>query len=152
MAGSKTRRPDKLHDDALCGIYWSETALAEALPSMIDNASGGMLKTGLRMLLNETQGQIEKLESIFHSLGKDIQARECAIMSSILREGKITVQSALPGEETDAAIIETCQKAERHSMASYKTLLALSEELSKRHEAGSIAGAGLKQAEQAEVL
>lgn len=138
MTENKMNTLRQVFEDSLKGIYWSEKALTEALPEMISNASNDMLKEGLSMHLEETHGQVERLERIFESMGTQPQAKECMAMAAMLKEGKMMVQSAAPGPIRDTVIVEACRKVEHYEMASYEALMAVGEKLEQKGEVADL--------------
>src|SRR3982750_3785417 len=71
----------KLFEDELKDIYWAEKALTKALPKMAKKATSAELKEAILAHLDETQGQIEKVEQVFEIIGKKAQAKKCEAMA-----------------------------------------------------------------------
>ena len=51
-------------------LYDAEHQITEALPKMAERASDDDLKKAFRNHLQETRGQIERLETVFEKLGQ----------------------------------------------------------------------------------
>lgn len=112
----------KLFEDELKDIYWAEKALTKALPKMVKNATNEDLIMALENHLEETEGQIEKLEQVFESIGKKAQAKKCEAMAGLVKEAEEIMKETDKGAMRDAGIISAGQKVEHYEIASYGTL------------------------------
>ncbi len=112
----------KLFEDELKDIYWAEKALTKALPKMAKNATAPELVEALNNHLNETEGQIEKLEQVFAILGKKPTAKKCEAMAGLVKESGEIMQNTDKGGMRDAGIISAGQKVEHYEIATYGTL------------------------------
>lgn len=113
-----------LFEDQLKDIYWAEKALTKALPKMIKNATSEELIEGLKMHLEETHEQIERLEKVFESIDKKPVAKKCDAMEGLIKEAESIMDSSEEGPMCDAGIILAGQKIEHYEIASYGTLCA----------------------------
>ena len=66
---------DDLLLHGLQDIYYAEKQITKALPKIIEKATNQDLKTGLKNHLEETKGQIDRLEKAFAKLGKEPKGR-----------------------------------------------------------------------------
>lgn len=114
----------ELFEDELKDIYWAEKALTKALPKMAKNATAKELVDGINNHLEETRGQVARLEQVFEILGKKAQAKKCDAMAGLLEEGQGIIEETKEGPVRDAGIISACQKVEHYEIASYGTLAA----------------------------
>lgn len=112
----------KLFEDSLKDIYWAEKALTKALPKMAKNATSPELVEAIETHLEETQGQIDKLEEVFESIGKKAVAKKCDAMEGLIKEGEGIMKETKKGPMRDAGIIAAAQKVEHYEIASYGTL------------------------------
>ena len=127
-----TRTPEaesalkELFVDELKDIYWAEKHLAAALPKMIKGATSEDLKNTISTHLEETKGQITRLESVFESVGEKAVAKKCLAMEGLLKEAAELLEDTDKGTEVrDVAIISAAQKVEHYEIASYGTLRTL---------------------------
>lgn len=121
---------EKLHElfvDGLKDIYWAEKALTKALPKMIKNATAEELVTGLTKHLEETKGQITRLEEVFGSIEEKPVAKKCPAMEGLIEEAEEVMEECDEGGMRDAGIIATGQKVEHYEIATYGTLRAFAE-------------------------
>src|ERR1700759_1517931 len=116
----------ELFVDELKDIYWAEKHLATALPKMIKGATSEDLKNTISTHLEETKGQITRLESVFESVGEKAVAKKCLAMEGLLKEATELLSDTDKGTEVrDVAIISAAQKVEHYEIASYGTLRTL---------------------------
>ena len=118
---------DDLLLHGLQDIYYAEKEITKALPKMIEKATNQDPKTGLKHHLEETKGQIDRLEKAFAKLGKEPKAVTCHAIDGIIKEadesaGEIDDKSVL-----DAAIVANYQAVEHYEIARYGTLIAWAE-------------------------
>ncbi|MFT3902694.1 MAG: ferritin-like domain-containing protein [Niabella sp.] len=137
--------------DGLKDIYWAEKALAKALPKMQKNASSGKLKTAIGNHLEETKGQIARLEEVFKLIGKKAQAEKCDAMDGLLKEGDSILKETKPGAVRDAGIIAASQKVEHYEIATYGTLATFASQLGHK-EASKLLQDTLKQEKSCDSL
>lgn len=116
---------DQLKDfmiDGLKDLYWAEKALVKNLPKMAKNATSPHLKTAVNDHLDETKGQVTRLEDAFKALQLKPQAVKCEAMNGLIKEAKEIMEETEPGAVRDAGIIAAAQKVEHYEIASYGTL------------------------------
>ena len=126
----------ELFEAQLKDIYWAEKALIKALPKMARQATSEELAAGLTDHLEETRGQIVRLEKVFELLGKKAQAKKCEAMEGLIKEGEGIMEETAQGPVRDAGIIAAAQKVEHYEIASYGTLAAFATLLGEEEVAG----------------
>ncbi len=122
----------QLHElfvDELKDIYWAENALTKALPKMAENASSPELVEAIENHLEETEGQINKLEQVFEILGQEAEGKKCEAMAGLIKEGESIMENTEQGPQRDAGIISAAQKVEHYEIASYGTLRTFAQTL-----------------------
>ncbi len=123
--------------DSLKDIYWAEKTLLKAIPKMIKNATSSNLIEGLKGHLEETKGQVTRLEKVFELMGKKAQAKKCEAMAGLTKEAEEIMSETEPGVVRDAGIILAAQKVEHYEIATYGTLCAFAKALGE-DEVGTI--------------
>ena len=116
-----------LHDafiDELRDTYDAEKQLTKALPKLAKAASSPELRQAFESHLEETQGQIERLEQIFESLDEKVRGKHCDGIAGIIEEGKSIMEEDFDEPTMDACLIAAGQRAEHYEMAAYGTLVA----------------------------
>jgi ferritin-like metal-binding protein YciE len=113
--------------DELRDIYHAEKQLTRALPKMARAASNEQLKQAFTQHLEETQGQIERLEQVFEKLDTRTRGKHCHAMEGLIEEAKEIMEMGLSPELLDVALIAAAQKVEHYEIAGYGTLHALAQ-------------------------
>lgn len=123
----------KLLLDSVKDIYWAENHLVKTLPKLINAASLPSLKDALNNHLEETKGQVERLNEIFRLLGTDPEAKKCDGMEGLAKEGEGCIENTDSGTAArNLAIIMSAQKTEHYEIASYSGLVDLASNLGEQ--------------------
>ena len=119
-----------LHDafiDELRDTYDAEKQLTKALPKLAKAATNAKLRAAFESHLQETQGQIARLEQVFESLDEKVRGKHCDGIAGIIEEGKSIMEEDFDETTMDACLIAAGQRAEHYEMAAYGTLVAWAE-------------------------
>jgi ferritin-like metal-binding protein YciE len=119
-----------LHDafiDELRDTYDAEKQLTKALPKLAKASSNARLRQAFESHLQETQGQIARLEKVFESLDEKVRGKHCDGIAGIIEEGKAIMEEDFDESTMDACLIAAGQRAEHYEMAAYGTLVAWAE-------------------------
>jgi ferritin-like metal-binding protein YciE len=120
---------DDLLVHELQDIYHAEGQILKALPKMIKAASHPELQRAFEEHLEQTEGQVERLEQVFKLLGVPVKGRKCEGMAGLIEEGKKTMEEDAEPSVLDAALIAAAQKVEHYEIASYGCLATYAEML-----------------------
>ena len=71
-------------------IYYAEHQITKALPKMMDLATNRDLAAGLKLHLEETNKQIERLDQVFKKLGKKPSGTDCPAIDGLIKESDST--------------------------------------------------------------
>jgi ferritin-like metal-binding protein YciE len=110
---------EELLVEELKDLYSAEKQIIRALPKVIKAVSTPDLQEGLTNHLEETKGQVARLEKIGEMLGKKMTGKTCAGMKGVLEEGSEVLEDTEKGLVRDAALISACQRVEHYEMAGY---------------------------------
>ena len=116
-----------LHDafiDELRDTYDAERQLTKALAKLARAATAPALREAFESHLDETQGQIERLERVFETLDEKPRGKHCEGIAGIIEEGKSIMEEDFDDTAMDACLIAAGQRAEHYEMAAYGTLVA----------------------------
>lgn len=108
--------------DTLKDIYYAEKQILKTLPKMAKAAQSPELKAGFEKHQMETEGQVERLELIFESLGKPARGKTCDAIIGIIDEGKSIMDEFKGTAALDAGLISAAQAVEHYEIARYGTL------------------------------
>lgn len=117
----------------LSDTYSAEKQLTRALSKLAREASSEQLKTAFSSHLEETQGQIERIDQIVEQEANvRIKRMKCVAMEGLIEEANEVIESTEKNEVRDAALIAAAQKVEHYEIAAYGTLCTLAEQLGYR--------------------
>jgi ferritin-like metal-binding protein YciE len=118
--------------EELRDIYHAEKQLVKALPKMAKAAKAAKLRQAFEHHLEETKGQVERLEQVFDKLDARSSGKRCEAMEGLIEEAKEMIEVIKTPEVLDAALIVGAQKVEHYEIASYGSVCALAEALGQR--------------------
>jgi len=100
-------------------LYSAENQLLKALPKMAKAASAPELKEAFTSHLEETRGQVQRLEEIFEELEASPRGKKCKAMEGLIAEGKDIIEEDGNPSVKDAALIASAQRVEHYEIAGY---------------------------------
>ena len=112
----------KLYVDELKDLYSAENQLVKALPKMAKAAVSEELREGFESHLDQTKGQVQRLETIFQSLNESPKGKKCAAMEGLIQEGSEVMEEDFEDAVLDAALIGAAQRVEHYEIAAYGTV------------------------------
>jgi len=118
---------EKLFIEELRDIYNAEKQLTRALPRMAKAAESPDLERAFTSHLNETEGQIKRLERVFQEVGQAVRGKKCKGMEGLIEEGKEMMEEDGEPQVIDAALIASAQKVEHYEIAAYGCLRTYAE-------------------------
>ncbi|MBA2301637.1 MAG: ferritin-like domain-containing protein [Acidobacteria bacterium] len=116
-----------LHDafvDELRDTYDAEKQILKALPKMRKAATSPELASAFEAHLEETRGQVQRLEEVFAGLDEKVRGKHCEGVAGIIKEGKSVMEEDFDDTTMDACLIASAQRVEHYEMAAYGTLVA----------------------------
>lgn len=103
-------------------VYFAEHEITKALPKMIKAATSPGLKAAFKNHLDETKGQIERLDAVFKLLDMKPQSVACEAIKGILKEGEEIIEDFAGTQALDAGLIAAAQAVEHYEIARYGTM------------------------------
>ena len=122
----------KLYIEELRDLYSAENQLLKALPKMAKGADSDELKKAFENHLEETEGHVERLETIFEDLDESPKGKTCKAMKGLVEEGSEILEQEGDESVLDAGIIAAGQKVEHYEIASYGTVRTFAELLGEK--------------------
>ena len=114
----------------LSDTYSAEKQLTRALAKLSREASSEKLSAAFKAHLEETHGQIERIDQIVEQeKNLKIKRMKCVAMEGLIEEANEVIESTEKNEVRDAALIAAAQKVEHYEIASYGTLATLAQQL-----------------------
>ena len=114
---------------ALSDVASAEKQITKGLPKMARAATDPKLVEAFKAHLEETRGQIERIDAVVESIGMRLKRIKCAAMEGLIEEASEEIEEIEKGPVLDAALIGAAQKVEHYEIASYGTLVALAKQL-----------------------
>jgi len=128
--GDQSMEHNELHElflEDLADVYNAENQLLKALPRMAKAAQSDELRDAFETHLEETRGQIARLEEVVRVLGESMKRKKCKGMEGLIEEGKEMMEEKEDSPALDAALIAAAQKIEHYEIATYGTLCTWAE-------------------------
>lgn len=116
-----------LYVHELKDIFSAEKQIARALPKLAKAVNSEELRSALEEHLEQTEGQISRLEKIFKILGENTSGPKCKGMEGLLAEGDDFTKEEAAESVLDAGIIVGAQKVEHYEIAAYGSLCTFAE-------------------------
>ncbi|HVY13444.1 MAG TPA: ferritin-like domain-containing protein [Alphaproteobacteria bacterium] len=116
-----------LHDlfiDLLQDIYYAEKKILKALPKLA-KAVGPKSKLAAAFLKHrdETEGQVERLEQVFKSIGERAKGKKCPAIDGITEEADELIKEVESLPTLEAGLLAGAQAVEHYEIARYGTLI-----------------------------
>lgn len=112
-------------------LYSAEKQLTKALPKMAKGANSEVLRQAFEEHLEQTKGQLGRLEQAFGSLGEKPTGVKCKAMEGLIEEGSELLENK---EKTDPAVLDAgliaaAQKVEHYEISGYGTAATYAKQL-----------------------
>jgi Mn-containing catalase len=117
--------------DQLRDILHAEKQLIKALPKMAKSARSTQLQRLFEVHLEETEGQVERLNESLRLLGAPARAKPCKGMAGLVEEGDEVMTEGKHKDDApaDLALIGAAQRVEHYEIAAYTTARNLASQL-----------------------
>jgi ferritin-like metal-binding protein YciE len=102
----------------------AERRAVRAYPKIVKSVTSDKLKQAIEQHLEETKGQVERIEQVFEELDMRTRGKTCEAIRGFVEDIQDTMERGLPPELLDAALIAELQKVEHFEIASYGSLQA----------------------------
>jgi ferritin-like metal-binding protein YciE len=129
----------KLMVEQLRDAYSAEKQALRAMQKMMRNATNEKLKQGFQMHIDQTEGQIERLEQALEKLGGKPGRKVCEAMRGLVEEAQHEMGEHEKGAMMDVVLIAAAQRVEHYEIAAYGTMAALAKSAGHR-ELGNLLG------------
>jgi ferritin-like metal-binding protein YciE len=121
--------------EELRDIYHAEKQILKALPKMAKSAQHPELKQAFEQHLEQTRGQVERLEQVFEQLDVAKRGKRCEAMEGLIEEARSTMEEIEDNNVLDVGMIINAQKVEHYEIAGYGSLVALANQLGHKEAA-----------------
>jgi ferritin-like metal-binding protein YciE len=107
--------------------------MTKSLPKLARAATHSDLSTAFMTHLEETRGQIERIDQVVESCGIRLKRIKCVAMEGLVEEGQELIDEIERGPVLDAGLIGAAQKVEHYEIAAYGSIIALAKQLGETH-------------------
>jgi ferritin-like metal-binding protein YciE len=126
---TKAKSLEDLFLDGLKDIYYAERKILKTLPKLARAAQNPELQQAFLKHRDETEGQIERLQSVFESLDKRAQGKTCDAIEGMIAEGEEIISAFEGSEALDAGLVAATQAVEHYEIARYGSLKSWARDL-----------------------
>lgn len=120
---------EKLFEDTLRDIYYAEKAILKNLPKMARKAASADLGSAFEEHIEQTEGQVVRLEQIFEMIGKAPRGKRCPAIDGLAEEAGEIIEEAKDDTVRDAGMLAAAQAVEHYEISRYGTLAAWADKL-----------------------
>lgn len=99
-----------------------EQKITKALPHLIEKASDPELVKAFETHLKETDGHVNKVETLLRRNLGESKAETCKVIHGLTTEASDTIKDVIDPSIRDIALIGAAQQVEHHEIAVYGTL------------------------------
>ena len=132
---AKTQTLEDAFVEQIRDLYDAEKQLVRALPKMAKAANSSELRAGFQEHLEQTNGQVERLEQIFEMMGQRARSKPCKAMKGLVEEGQEVIQENAEENLHDLALIGAAQKVEHYEIAGYGTVRTFAQAMGNKDAA-----------------
>ncbi|MEK6383125.1 ferritin-like domain-containing protein [Paraburkholderia tropica] len=126
---SQRKTIDDLFVHMLSDIYSAEKQLTRALGKLSRTASDAALAEAFKTHLEETQGQVERIDKVVEATGIRLKRMKCVAMEGLIEEAAELIDEIEKGPVLDAGLVAAAQKVEHYEIAAYGSLCAIGKQL-----------------------
>ena len=99
------------------------------MPKLARAATNPDLSAAFKTHLEETQGQVERIDQVVETSGIKLKRLKCVAMEGLVEEGQEQIEEIEKGPILDAALIAAAQKVDHYEISAYGTLATLAKKL-----------------------
>ena len=109
------------------------------MPRLAKKATAQPLKDMLQMHVEQTEGQVERLEKALEQLGARPGRKVCEGMRGLIEEAQHELEDHEKGPMMDVVVVAAQQKVEHYEIAAYGTMAALAKAAGQKQVAELLA-------------
>lgn len=137
--------------EELKDLYSAENQILANGPKMLEAIENEQLADLINMHMEQTQGQVQRLEQVLQMFGESPEGKHCRGMQGLLEEGKELIEEGGDPEVIDAGLICAQQKVEHYEIAGYGTAVTFCKLLGNE-EAAELLAQSLDEEETADEM
>ncbi|MBX3046127.1 MAG: DUF892 family protein [Anaerolineales bacterium] len=127
---------EKVYIHELKDLYSAEQQLVEALPKVVKALTTEDAKQAVKHHLEETKGQVKRLEQIFKGLDYAPSGVKCKGMEGLVSEAdEVIGEKEFPKDKRTEALLSGGQKIEHYEIIAYKGAIKSAQEMGRHSDA-----------------
>lgn len=127
---------EKVYIHELKDLYSAEQQLVEALPKVIRALGSDEAKKAVQQHLEETKGQVKRLEQIFKGLDFSPGGVKCKGMEGLVAEAdEVLGEKEFPKDKRSEALLSGGQKIEHYEIVAYNSAIKSAQEMGRSDDA-----------------
>jgi ferritin-like metal-binding protein YciE len=115
--------------DEIKDLYSAEKQLTKAIPKMAKGSHDPTLKQAFLTHLEETKGQVVRLEEVARLLEIKPSGKKCAGMEGVIEEGAEALEENGDESVLDLGLVGAGSRVEHYEMAGYVTAISLAKRI-----------------------
>jgi ferritin-like metal-binding protein YciE len=115
--------------DELRDMYSAENQLVKALPKLAQGANNKELASLFTTHLEETKGQVGRLQQVFEILDEKPTGEHCNGMEGVIEEGADALEKDEEGASFDAGLVGAALRTEHYEIAGYTATIEMAKVL-----------------------
>jgi len=115
--------------EGLKDVYTAEKQILRGLPRMAKAAQSAELRQAMERHVEETRGQVERLNRVFEMAGKRPTGKKCPAIEGMFEEAQELMQEFKGSDALDAGLIADAQSVEHYEITRYGTLRTWAQQL-----------------------
>jgi ferritin-like metal-binding protein YciE len=125
--------------EQLRDAYSAEKQALRAMPRLMRKATAQSLKNALQMHVEQTEGQVERLERALEIMDARPGRKVCEGMRGLIEEAQGELEDHDKGPILDVVIVAAQQRMEHYEIAAYGTMASLAEAAGEKEVARLLA-------------
>lgn len=118
-----------LFEHELRDMYDAEEKLVRATETMANKVEDEQLTQAFTEHCEVTKGQVQRLEQVFKTIGREPRREKCAGINGLIEEFSEFVKEGPAPEALNFFAIGAASKVEHYEIEAYKSLIALAEQM-----------------------
>jgi ferritin-like metal-binding protein YciE len=141
----------ELLTEELKDTYSAEKQALRCMQKALRSATASALKEGIQLHIEQTQGQIERLEQAMEKMQMKPGRKVCEAMRGLVEEAQSSIQEHDKGPIMDLVIVAGMQRIEHYEISAYGTNIALADALGEK-EVSKLLDETLKEEKETDVI
>jgi len=141
----------ELLTEELKDTYSAEKQALRCMQKALKSATASALKDGIQLHIEQTHGQIERLEQAMEKMEMKPGRKVCEAMRGLVEEAQSSIEEQDKGPIMDLVIVAGMQRIEHYEISAYGTNVALADALGEK-EVSKLLNETLKEEKETDMI